>query len=90
MIGLKKASGSGVISLSQYFSTMVGEIVVYGRHNDKGINFNWLISKIYLLGMGETLLSQHLYKGPRIEGEFDFKAWTCVSHEFDKGNKSHS
>lgn len=69
---------------------MVGETVVYGRHNNKGINFNWLISKIFLLGMGETLLSQHLYKGPRIEGEFDFKAWACVSYEFDKGNKSYS
>ncbi|KAJ1413507.1 Virus X resistance protein-like, coiled-coil domain [Sesbania bispinosa] len=71
------------------------ESVIYGRDDDKEIIFNCLksdtendnqlsiISVVGMGGMGKTTLAQHLYNDPRIEGEFDIKAWVCVSDEFD-------
>lgn len=40
---------------------------------------------IFICGYGwdETLLAQHLYKEPRMEGEFVLNACVFVSHEFD-------
>lgn len=34
-------------------------------------------------GIGKTMLAQHLYNDPRMEGIFDNKAWVCISNELD-------
>ncbi|XP_061362206.1 putative disease resistance RPP13-like protein 1 [Gastrolobium bilobum] len=92
--GLGLGSGSQV-SPTLPTSSLLGETVVYGRDDDKDIIFNWLtsyaqndnklsiISIVGMGGMGKTTLAQHLYNDPRMDGEFDLKAWVCVSDEFD-------
>lgn len=71
------------------------ETIIYGRDDDKEIIFNWLIcependkplSIIFAVGMGgigKTMLAQHLYNDPRMEGLFDNKAWVCIPNELD-------
>ena len=34
-------------------------------------------------GQGKTTLCQLVFNDPRMEDEFDLKAWVCVSEEFD-------
>ena len=70
--------------------------IIYGRDVDKEVIYDWLtsdpdnanhqlsiVSIVGMDGMGKTMLAQHLYNDPRIEGKFDVKAWVCVSKEFD-------
>lgn len=67
-------------------SSLVDETIIYGRDDDKEIIFNWLICEpkndkplsiifvVGMRGMGKTMLAQHLYNDPRMEGVFDTKA----------------
>lgn len=76
-------------------TSLVDETVIYGRDVDKEIIIKWLISHtkngnqlsiisiVGMGGMGKTTVAQLLYNDPRMVGEFDIKAWVCVSEEFD-------
>ena len=80
---------------SQTTSLVIGTNI-YGRDDDKKQIVDWLISDnnnpnqpsilciVGMGGLGKTTLAQHVFNDPRInEAKFDFKAWVCVSDEFD-------
>ncbi|KAG5106563.1 hypothetical protein JHK82_043533 [Glycine max] len=103
-LGLKKAtdlvaeSGSGG-NRPQSTSSVV-ERDNCGRDGDKEMIINWLtsdtdnmlsiLSIVGMGGLGKTTLAQLVYNDPRIEGKFKFKAWVCVSEEFDVLNVSRA
>ncbi|XP_017984140.1 PREDICTED: putative disease resistance RPP13-like protein 1 [Theobroma cacao] len=76
-------------------TSLVNEVHVYGRENDKKAIFELLlrndgsddgVSVIPIIGMGgigKTTLTQLVYNDNNINDYFDLKAWVCVSEDFD-------
>ncbi|XP_047175442.1 putative disease resistance RPP13-like protein 1, partial [Vigna umbellata] len=85
----------GKVSQKLPSSSLVVESVIYGRDADKEMIFNWLTSEtdnhnhlsilsiVGMGGLGKTTLAQHVYNDPKMETEFDIRAWVCVSDHFD-------
>ncbi|KAL8260455.1 hypothetical protein R6Q59_028408 [Mikania micrantha] len=84
-------------------TSMVVESKVIGRERDKEAllgkllgseslssqttNFN-VVSVVGLGGIGKTTLAQLLYNDNKVKDHFEFRAWVCVSDEFDVFNIS--
>ncbi|KAL2491601.1 putative disease resistance RPP13-like protein 1 [Abeliophyllum distichum] len=73
-------------------TSLVEESEVHGREKDKEDILKMLlkveseVSVIPIVGMGgvgKTTLVQLVYNDDSLKGEFDLKAWACVSDEFD-------
>ncbi|XP_027909297.1 putative disease resistance protein At3g14460 [Vigna unguiculata] len=103
LLGLKKGSGVGVGSGSGSkltYTSLPNETVIYGRDDDREFIFNWftsdtnkslsILSIVGMGGLGKTSLAQHVFNDPRIEENFDIKAWVSVPQEFDVFNVSRA
>jgi len=102
-LGLKTANGVGAGSASGSkltYTSLPNETVIYGRDDDKEFVLKWLTSDTHnqlsilsivgMGGLGKTSLAQHVFNDPRIEGNFDIKAWISVPQEFDVLNVSRA
>ncbi|XP_059441192.1 putative disease resistance RPP13-like protein 1 [Corylus avellana] len=95
VLGLKE--GVGGESLKRFPTTsLVEESGIFGRDGDKEKIISLLLSDdatgnenlcvipiVGMGGIGKTTLAQLVYKDKRVNEHFDFKAWVCVSDEFD-------
>ncbi|CAL5201674.1 unnamed protein product [Lathyrus oleraceus] len=96
ILGLQR-SVSGRDSYRTPSCSVVNESVVVGRNDDKNTLINMLVSDcgtsrnnnlgvVAVLGMGgvgKTTLAQLVYNDEKVQQHFDFKAWVCVSENFD-------
>ncbi|PON34423.1 NB-ARC domain, LRR domain containing protein [Parasponia andersonii] len=75
-------------------TTSLMEFEVYGRDNDKDVVMELLmfdaagrevcvIPIVGMGGVGKTTLAQAVFNDGEVERQFQFKAWVCVSDEFD-------
>ncbi|KAL1346394.1 putative disease resistance RPP13-like protein 1 isoform X1 [Arachis hypogaea] len=78
-------------------SSVANELGVVGRDGDKEKLMSFLLTNdangnnnrtgvitiFGMAGVGKTTLAQLLYNDPRVEENFDLKAWTSVSQVFD-------
>ncbi|GMI95746.1 hypothetical protein like AT3G14470 [Hibiscus trionum] len=95
---VERIGGSHNRALRRTASTsLVNESLVFGRDSDKDFiinqrifreeeSFQGGISVIPIVGMGglgKTTLAQLVYNDANVETYFKFRAWVCVSEEFD-------
>uniref|UniRef100_A0A1S8ADF9 NB-ARC domain-containing disease resistance protein n=1 Tax=Citrus limon TaxID=2708 RepID=A0A1S8ADF9_CITLI len=98
LLDLKENSGrkSNKLSSRPETTSLVIEAEVQGREEEKKAIVELLLkddlssagrfSVIPIVGMGglgKTALAQLVYNDPTVESHFDFKAWVCVSEDFD-------
>ncbi|RHN66394.1 putative P-loop containing nucleoside triphosphate hydrolase, leucine-rich repeat domain, L [Medicago truncatula] len=94
ILGLQ--SKIGKVSRRTPSSSVVNASVMVGRNDDKETIMNMLLSEsstgnnnigvVAILGMGgvgKTTLAQLVYNNEKVQDHFDFKAWACVSEDFD-------
>jgi hypothetical protein len=95
VLGLKEGVG-GESSKRRATTSLVEESGIFGRDDDKEKIISLLLSAdangnenlrvipiVGMGGIGKTTLAQLVYKDQRVKEHFDFKAWVCVSDEFD-------
>ncbi|XP_024635468.1 putative disease resistance RPP13-like protein 1 [Medicago truncatula] len=95
-LGLQRTVSGGVSSRT-LSSSVLNESDVVGRNDDKDRLINMLVSDVGtsrnnnlgvaaivgMGGVGKTTLAQFVYNDAKVEQHFDFKAWVCVSEDFD-------
>jgi len=95
-LGLQRTV-SGRVSSRTPSSSVQNQSVIVGRNDDKDRLVNMLVSDIGIRrnnnlgvlsifgmgGVGKTTLAQLVYNDAKVEQHFDFKAWVCVSEDFD-------
>jgi hypothetical protein len=104
VLGLKEGVG-GESSKRRATTSLVEESSIFGRDDDKEKIISLLLSAdangnenlrvipiVGMGGIGKTTLAQLVYKDQRVNEHFDFKAWVCVSDEFDlfEANENNS
>ncbi|KAL8260458.1 hypothetical protein R6Q59_028411, partial [Mikania micrantha] len=73
---------SKVIGRERDKEALLGKLLGSESSSSQTTNFN-VVSVVGLGGIGKTTLAQLLYNDKKVKDHFEFRAWVCVSDEFD-------
>ncbi|KAL8260448.1 hypothetical protein R6Q59_028401 [Mikania micrantha] len=73
---------SKVIGRERDKEALLGKLLGGESSSSQTTNFN-VVSVVGLGGIGKTTLAQLLYNDKKVKDHFEFRAWVCVSDEFD-------